>query len=165
MEQKTQSPEITLNSNKVEISLNHVITTKAKENETAKQLAKRIAREKRAATNQARQILAKDIKQSLFSFKIVRQMFAEDSRESSDVFCANLSAELSKQITVESVLKIPMRELLDYVTEVEATRGMIRGGITPGEFTNIITRYYRGIKPGTIADKDTLLSVYNQEII
>ncbi len=165
MNTKTQSPEITLSNDKVEISLNHVITTKAKENETAKQLAKRIAKEKRAATNQARQILAKDIKSQLFNLEVIELIFSTNSRAASEVFLAKLSDETGKEITIEKVLKLPKREILDYVKEIEAARGMIRGGINPTEYTNIIARYYRGIKVGAITDKDTLLAVYNQEII
>lgn len=150
---------------KVIISLNHVITTKAKENESAKQLAKRLAKEKRAATNEARQLLAKDIKGQFYNLKVIELIFSTNSREASEIFCAKLSDETGKDITIEKVLKLPKRDILDYVTEIEEARGIIRGGINPTEYTNIIARYYRGIKPRVISDKDTLLAIYNQEVI
>lgn len=162
---QNKQTEKTLKAEKIQISLNHVIATKAKEKETAKQLAKRLAKEKRAATNEARQLLAKDIKGQFYDLKIIEFIFSTKTRVASELFLAKLSEETGKDITIEKVLKLPKREILDYVTEIEEARGIIRGGINPTEYTNIIARYYRGIKARVISDKETLLAIYNQEII
>ena len=155
----TQVPQETKET-KVLFSVNHLI----REGETAKQLQKRLAAEKRAATNEAGKNLVKAIKGEFLSLSLIREIFKNDLLESSE-FCAALSVEIGKTVTVQDVYKLPMREYLDYVNETEAARGMIRGGITPTEFKNIILRYYRGIKPKNAqlvdADiKDVLNTVY-----
>lgn len=127
---------------KAMFSVNHLI----KEGETAKQLQKRLAAEKRAATNEAGKNMAKAIRESFLKLDIIRLMFKEHARAESEIFCAKLSAEIGKVITVEDVYKLPIRNYMDFVKETEATRNMVRGGITPTEFKNIITRYYRGEK-------------------
>jgi hypothetical protein len=134
----------------------------AKENETAKQLAKRIAKEKRTATNEAGKDMAKAIKNSFLDLSVIRLMFKDNARHESATFCAALSAEIGKPVTVEDVYKLPMREYLDFVKETEAARGMVRGGITPTEFKNIITRYYRGEKCAKIDEltRGVLVDVY-----
>jgi hypothetical protein len=155
----TQVPQETKET-KVLFSVNHLI----KEGQTAKQLQKKIASEKRKATNEAGKNLVKAIKGEFLSLSLIREIFKNDLLESSE-FCAALSVEIGKTVTVQDVYKLPMREYLDYVNETEAARGMIRGGITPTEFKNIILRYYRGIKPKNAqlvdADiKDVLTTVY-----
>jgi hypothetical protein len=148
---------------KVMFSVNHLI----KENETAKQYQKRLAAERKKATNDAGKNLVKAIKGEFLSLSLIREIFKNDLLESSE-FCAALSAEIGKIVTVQDVYKLPMREYLDYVNETEAARGMIRGGITPTEFKNIILRYYRGIKPknAQLVDaeiKDVLSTVYRNK--
>ena len=145
---------------KVMFSVNHLI----KENETAKQYQKRLAAERKKATNDAGKNLVKAIKGEFLSLSLIREIFKNDLLESSE-FCAALSAEIGKIVTVQDVYKLPMREYLDYVNETEAARGMIRGGITPTEFKNIILRYYRGEKPkfAELVDadiKDVLTTIY-----
>jgi maltooligosyltrehalose synthase len=161
MEKKTtQSPKVgeSIQNEKVEISLNHI----AKENETARQFALRIAREKRKATNDAGKDMAKAIKNSFLNLSVIRLMFKENARAESDIFCANLSAETGKQISVDDVYKLPIREYMDYIKETEAARNMLRGGITPTEFKNIITRYYRGEKCANVDNltRDILTDIH-----
>ncbi len=59
MKKTTTAPQVgqTTKTEKVQISLNHI----AKENETARQLAQRLAREKRKATNDAGKDMAKEL--------------------------------------------------------------------------------------------------------
>jgi hypothetical protein len=142
MSTKAKQQGATIKNERVEISLNHV----AKENETARQFALRIAREKRKATNDAGKDMAKEIKNAFLDLSVIRLLFKENARAKSEIFCANLSAETGKDISVEDVYKLPIREYMDFVKETEASRNMLRGGITPTEFKNIITRYYRGEK-------------------
>ncbi len=144
MKKTTTAPQVgqTTKTEKVQISLNHI----AKENETARQLAQRLAREKRKATNDAGKDMAKEIKNAFLDLSVIRLLFKENARAKSEIFCANLSAETGKDISVDDVYKLPIREYMDFVKETEAARNMLRGGITPTEFKNIITRYYRGEK-------------------
>jgi hypothetical protein len=118
----------------------------AKEGESATQFNLRMKREKRKATNEAGRALAQSINSDLKSFKIIRLMFATESIEASRLFCANLSAEIGKEITVEGVMKLSIASYMDYIKEIEAERGLIRGGINANEFQRAITRYYRGEK-------------------
>ena len=140
----TQSPKVgeSIVKEKIEISLNHI----AKENETARQLAQRLAREKKQATNEAGKNLVKAIKCEFLSLSLIRKIFKTNLIESSE-FCKALSKEVGKKISVNDVYKLPIRCYLDFVNETEAARGMLRGGITPAEFKNVILRYYRGEKP------------------
>jgi hypothetical protein len=156
----TKAPGNTvLKSEKIEISLNHVI----RENETANQLKKRLAKERRNATNEAGKVVAKAIRNGFLSLSVVRNMFANVTTQESADFCAKLSAEIGKTVTVDDVYKLPMREYMDFVKETEAVRGMTRGGITPTEFKNIITRYYRGEKCAKSDDltRDVLTDIYS----
>jgi hypothetical protein len=148
---------------KILFSINHQI----KEGQTAKQRQKEIAAKKRAATNEAGKNLVKAIKSEFLSLSLIRDIFKNDLLESSE-FCAALTIEIGKTVTVHDVYRLPMREYLDLVNETEAARGMIRGGITPTEFKNIILRYYRGEKPKNAqlvdADiKDVLSTVYRNK--
>jgi hypothetical protein len=135
--------------------------------ETSTKFNARMKREKRKATNEAGKNLAKAIKSEFLSLSLIRDIFKNDLLESSE-FCAALSVEIGKIVTVQDVYKLPMREYLDLVNETEAARGMIRGGITPTEFKNIILRYYRGEKPkfAQLVDadiKDVLSTVYRNK--
>ncbi len=142
---------------KILFSVNHLI----KEGETAKQLKKRLDAEKRKATNDAGKDMAKAIRQSFFSLDVIRLMFKEHAKVESAIFCANLSAEIGKIITIDDVYKLPIRNYMDFVKETEATREMIRGGITPTEFKNIITRYYRGTKVDAKINEDAKVMLSN----
>jgi hypothetical protein len=158
----TQLPQETKET-KVLFSINHLI----KEDETAKQYQKRLAAERKKATNDAGKQLVKAIKGEFLSLSLIREIFKNDLVESSE-FCAALSTEIGKTVTVHDVYKLPMREYLDFVNETEAARGMIRGGITPTEFKNIILRYYRREKPkfAELVDadiKDVLNTVYRNK--
>jgi hypothetical protein len=159
---------------KVMFSVNHLI----KENETAKQYQKRLAAERKKATNDAGKNLVKAINGEFISLSLIRGIFAgkintnkkskEKALYESVKFCAALSSELGKKITVECIYKLPIRNYLDFVNETEAARGMIRGGITTAEFRNIILRYYRGEKPkfAQLVDadiKDVLNTVYRNK--
>jgi hypothetical protein len=135
--------------------------------ETATKFNARMKREKKKATNEAGKKLVKAIKGELLSLSLIREIFKNDLFESSE-FCAALSAEIGKVITVNDVFRLPMRKYLDFVNETEAARGMVRGGITPTEFKNIILRYYRGEKPtfAHLVDngvKDVLETVYRNK--
>jgi hypothetical protein len=139
-------------------SVNHLI----KEGETAKQLQKRLAAEKRAATNEAGKNMAKAISAQKYNLNAILYMFEHLTRIESDKFCENLSKETGKNITVPIVVKLSKFKYLDYIKEIEAARGMIRGGITPAEFKNALTRYYRGEKVASYldAEKAILATVY-----
>lgn len=160
MSTQTQSNEKTIAEQSVKIAL-----SKSGKPLTGAQLKKKIQGAKRKETNEARQLLAKDIKGQFYDLKIIEFIFSTKTRVASELFLAKLSEETGKDITIEKVLKLPKRDILDYVTEIEEARGIVRGGINPTEYTNIIARYYRGVKPRVISDKDTLLAIYNQEII
>jgi len=139
----------------------------AKEGETSTQFNLRMKREKRKATNEAGKNLVKAIKGELISLPIIRKIFKSGLIESKE-FCASLSKEIGRKITVNDVYKLPTRSYMDFVNETEAARGMIRGGITPGEFKDIILRYYRGEKPmyANLVDtdiKDVLETVYRNK--
>jgi hypothetical protein len=142
---------------KVMFSVNHQI----KEGQTAKQRQKEIAAKKRAATNEAGKDMAKEIKNCFLDLSLIRQLFKDNARAKSEVFCAKLSAEIGKVVTVEDVYKLPIRHYMDFVKETEAARNMVRGGITPTEFKNIITRYYRGEKCANVDQltKDVLTDI------
>jgi hypothetical protein len=132
-----------------------------KEGQTAKQRQKEIAAAKRKATNEAGKDMAKAIRESFLKLDIIRLMFKEHARAESEIFCAKLSAEIGKVVTTEDVYKLPIRNYMDFVKETEAARGMVRGGITPTEFKNIITRYYRGEKCANVdkLTKDVLTDI------
>ena len=172
--QNNQKEKTIKEEKKAIFSINHQI----KEGQTAKQRQKEIAAKKRAATNEAGKNLVKAINGEFISLSLIRGIFAgkistnKKSKEKalfeSVKFCAALSAELGKKITVECIYKLPIRNYLDFVNETEAARGMIRGGITTAEFRNIILRYYRGEKPKNAqlvdADiKDVLNTVYRNK--
>jgi hypothetical protein len=132
--------------------------------ETSTKFNARMKREKRKATNEAGKNLAKAINGELISLSIIRKIFKSGLIESKD-FCATLSKEIGRKVTINDVYKLPTREYMDFVNETEAARGMIRGGITPTEFKDIILRYYRGEKPkfAELVDadiKDVLNTVY-----
>lgn len=119
---------------------------------SAKQSARKIASMKRKATNESGKNLADAIREELFSLDIIRQIFAKREHITNEsgnilpgesaIFCEALSNETGKKITVETVLKLPIRLYMDYVKEAEASRQFMRG-ITPKEFKDIITRFYR----------------------
>jgi hypothetical protein len=134
----------------------------AKANETAKQLAKRLAKEKRAATNEAGKDMAKAISAQKYNINAILYMFENLTRIESDKFCENLSKETGKNITVQIIVKLSKYKYMDYIKEIEFSRGLIRGGITPTEFKDAITRYYRGEKVANYidADKAILATVY-----
>ena len=141
-----------------------IFSVNALPGETSTKFNARMKREKRKATNEAGKNLVKAIKSEFLSLSLIRDIFKNDLLESSE-FCAALSIEIGKIVTVQDVYKLPMREYMDFVNETEAARGMIRGGITPTEFKNIILRYYRGEKPkfAHLVDdgiKDVLETVY-----
>jgi hypothetical protein len=152
----TQLPQETKET-KVLFSIKHQI----EEGMSAKKLQKKLAAEKRAATNEAGKNMAKAIRESFLKLDIIRLMFKEHARAESEIFCAKLSAEIGKVVTVEDVYKLPIRNYMDFVKETEAARNMVRGGITPTEFKNIITRYYRGEKCANVDQltKDVLTDI------
>ena len=123
---------------------------------TAKQTKRKIASLNRKATNEAGKNLVSVIKEELSSLDIIRKIFASQefirdidgkviSAGVSTLFCEALSKETGKALSVADILKLPIREYMDFVKEVEASRQLVRG-ITPKEFKDIITRYYRGEK-------------------
>lgn len=120
---------------------------------SAKQSARKLASAQRKATNEAGKLLADAMKEELFSLDIVRQIFLKRAwirdeygnvvaEGESTIFCKTLAIETKKAVTVENVLKIPIRLYMDYVKEAEASRQFMRG-ISCKEFKDIITRYYR----------------------
>jgi hypothetical protein len=155
--QNNQKEKTVKEEKKAMFSVNHQI----KEGQTAKQRQKEIAAKKRAATNEAGKNMAKAIRESFLKLDIIRLMFKEHARAESDIFCAKLSAEIGKVVTAEDVYKLPIRNYMDFVKETEAARNMVRGGITPTEFKNIITRYYRGEKCANVDQltKDVLTDI------
>lgn len=123
---------------------------------TAKQTKRKIASLNRKATNEAGKNLVTVIKEELSSLDIIRKIFASQefikdidgkviAAGVSTLFCEALSKETGKALSVTDVLKLPIREYMDFVKEIEASRQLVRG-ITPKEFKDIITRYYRGEK-------------------
>ena len=135
--------------------------------ETSTKFNARMKREKRKATNEAGKNLVKAIKGELISLPIIRKIFKSGLMESKQ-FCATLSKEIGRKVTVNDVYKLPTRSYMDFVNETEAARGMIRGGITPTEFKDIILRYYRGEKPkfAELVDadiKEVLNTVYRNK--
>jgi hypothetical protein len=134
----------------------------AKEGETSTQFNARIKREKRKATNEAGKTMARAISAQRYNLNAILYMFEHLTRVESDDFCEKLSKETGKNITVPIVAKLSKYKYMDYIKEIESARGMIRGGITPAEFKNAITRYYRGEKVASYldADKEILATVY-----
>jgi hypothetical protein len=130
--------EITLNEERKAVTIARTKSGKAK---SGKQLARTMAAEKRKATNEAGKLLVSAMREQLHSLPIIRQIF--EGAPESVTFCDALSIETGKVIDVRAVLSIPMRQYLDFVTDIEATRQHVRG-ITIAEFRNVIVRYYRG---------------------
>lgn len=142
MNTKANQDEKTISEQQSKIAL-----TSTGKNLSGKQLARKVASEKRKATNDAGKLLVSAMREQMYSLPIIRQLF-ESAPESVD-FCHALSIETGKAIDVRAVLSVPMRQYLDYITEIEATRGMVRG-ITPAEFRNVIARYYRGERKAVV---------------
>jgi hypothetical protein len=138
-----------------------IFSVNALPGETSTKFNARMKREKRKATNEAGKDMAKEIKNCFLDLSLIRQLFKDNARAKSEIFCAKLSAEIGKVITVEDVYKLPIRNYMDFVKETEAARNMVRGGITPTEFKNIITRYYRGEKCANVDQltKDVLTDI------
>lgn len=181
MNTKANAAKIPATKNdKVIISLNHVV----KENVTANKLKKEIAAKKRQATNEAGKILVGAMKEQLYSLPIIRQIFKDlefikrKNEENGEIeivkdsqglpllgesakFCEALNYELDKAINVDSILKIPMREYLDYITEIEAMRQNARG-ITIAEFRNVILRYFRNEKKSVNFDDNARAEILRQ---
>lgn len=144
-----------------------IALTSTGKNLTGKQLAKKLASEKRKATNDAGKLLVSAMREKIQSLPIIRQLFKEleflkddkgnilkDDKGNNvpgeaSIFCQLLAIETGKNISVDSALKIPIREYMDFITEIEASRQFMRG-ITISEFKDILTRYYRGERKNVV---------------
>jgi hypothetical protein len=113
---------------------------------TAKQAERKIMSAKRKETNEARKNLARSIKDQLYNLKTLRTIMQDEAlTEDVNLWLHALKVETGKDYTLAYILKINVSEYMDYVRELEAIRGHVRG-INPNEFMNIITRYLRGEK-------------------
>jgi hypothetical protein len=143
-----------------------IILTGKDSNTTGKGLLNKQEREAkkllRKETNEAGKTMARAISAQRYNLNAILYMFEHLTRVESDDFCEKLSKETGKNITVPIVAKLSKYKYMDYIKEIESARGMIRGGITPAEFKNAITRYFRGEKVASYldADKAILATVY-----
>jgi hypothetical protein len=150
--------EITLKEERKSVTIARTKSGKAK---TGKQLARTLAAEKRKATNDAGKLLVSAMREQLHSLPIIRQIF--EGAPESVTFCQALSIETGKAIDVRAVLSIPMRQYLDYITDIEATRQHVRG-ITIAEFRNVIVRYYRDERKSVVKLDSAAIEILRQYV-